>query len=173
MGVGITVEHLNAFYGKTQALFDINITVLANHATALIGPSGCGKSTFIRCLNRMHETIPEARVEGKVHIGDLSVYNGTSATQLRRRVGMVFQKPNPFPTMSIYDNVAAGLKLNGFRNRKQLDEVVHKSLHSLGAVGRSKRSSPQEIRRQPLRRPAAAPLHRPRSRRATGSSAHG
>ncbi len=130
MGVGITVEHLNAFYAKTQALFDVNIVVQANHATALIGPSGCGKSTFIRCLNRMHETIPEARVEGNVHIGDISVYNGTSATQLRRRVGMVFQKPNPFPTMSIYDNVAAGLKLNGFRNRKQLDEVVHKSLHS-------------------------------------------
>ena len=130
MGVGINVEHLNAFYGKTQALFDINIVVQANHATALIGPSGCGKSTFIRCLNRMHETIPEARVEGHVSIGDLSVYNGTSATQLRRRVGMVFQKPNPFPTMSIYDNVAAGLKLNGFRNRKQLDEVVHKSLHA-------------------------------------------
>ena len=130
MGVGITVEHLNAFYGKTQALFDINISVLANRATALIGPSGCGKSTFIRCLNRMHETIPEARVEGKVRIGDISVYNGTSATQLRRRVGMVFQKPNPFPTMSIYDNVAAGLKLNGIRNRKQLDEVVQKSLHS-------------------------------------------
>ena len=130
MGVGITVEQLNAFYGKTQALFDINIVVQANHATALIGPSGCGKSTFIRCLNRMHETIPDARVEGKVRIGDLAVYNGTSATQLRRRVGMVFQKPNPFPTMSIYDNVAAGLKLNGFRNRKQLDEIVEKSLHS-------------------------------------------
>jgi len=130
MGVGITVEHLNAFYGKTQALFDINLVVQANHATALIGPSGCGKSTFIRCLNRMHETIPEASVEGAVHIGDLSVYNGTSATQLRRRVGMVFQKANPFPTMSIYDNVAAGLKLNGFRKRKQLDEVVEKSLRS-------------------------------------------
>ena len=117
MGVGITVEHVNAFYGKTQALFDINLVFQANHATALIGPSGCGKSTFIRCLNRMHETIPEARVEGTVKIGDISVYNGTSATQLRRRVGMVFQKPNPFPTMSIYDNVASGLKLNGFRDR--------------------------------------------------------
>ncbi|MBI3645778.1 MAG: phosphate ABC transporter ATP-binding protein [Acidobacteriales bacterium] len=114
MGVGITVEGLNAFYGKTQALFDVNLRVLANHATALIGPSGCGKSTFIRCLNRMHETIPDARVEGTVRIGDLSVYNGTSATQLRRRVGMVFQKP----------------KLNGFRKRKQLDEVVERSLHS-------------------------------------------
>ena len=128
MGVGITVEHLNAFYGKTQALWDINLIVQANHATALIGPSGCGKSTFIRCLNRMHETIPEARVEGFVRIGDLSVYNGTSPTQLRRRVGMVFQKANPFPTMSIYENVAAGLKLNGFGNRKQLDEIVEKSL---------------------------------------------
>ena len=129
MGVGITVEHLNAFYGKTQALFDVNITVLANHATALIGPSGCGKSTFIRCLNRMHETIPEARVEGKVLIGDLSVYNGTSATQLRRRVGMVFQKPNPFPTMSIYDNVTVGLRLNGLRDRKLLAERAEQSLH--------------------------------------------
>ena len=131
MGVGITVERLNAFYGNTQALFDVNISVQANHATALIGPSGCGKSTFIRCLNRMHETIPEARAStARFASGDFNVYNGSSATQLRRRVGMVFQKPNPFPTMSIYDNDAAGLKLNGFRNRKKLDEVVEKSLRS-------------------------------------------
>src|SRR5215813_7947244 len=107
MGVGITVEHLNAFYGKNQSLFDINLIVEANHATALIGPSGCGKSTFVRCLNRMHETIPDARVEGKVVIGDQDVYGkGVSPTAVRRRVGMVFQKPNPFPTMTIYDNVA-------------------------------------------------------------------
>src|ERR1700681_3831222 len=133
MGVGITVEHLNAFYGKTQALFDVNITVLANHATALIGPSGCGKTTFIRCLNRLHETIPEARVEGKVSIGDLSVYNGTSATQLRRRVGMVFQKPNPFPTMSIYDNVIAGFKLNGMHHatKTKIVKTVEKALRSV------------------------------------------
>jgi phosphate transport system ATP-binding protein len=130
MGVGIQVEDLNAWYGKTQALYDINLNVSANHATALIGPSGCGKSTFIRCLNRMHETIPEAHVTGTVRIGEISAYNGTSATQLRRRVGMVFQKPNPFPTMSIYDNVASGLKLNGFRDRKQLDEIVERSLAS-------------------------------------------
>src|SRR6201998_2687453 len=128
MGVGIHVDNLNAWYGKGQALYDINLKVAANHATALIGPSGCGKSTFIRCLNRMHETIPEARVSGKVHIGEIDAYNGTSPTQLRRRVGMVFQKPNPFPTMSIYDNVASGLKLNGFSNRQQLDEVVERSL---------------------------------------------
>jgi phosphate transport system ATP-binding protein len=133
MGVGITVEGLNAFYGKTQALFDVNITVLANHATALIGPSGCGKSTFIRCLNRMHETIPEARVEGRVRIGDFSVYNGTSATQLRRRVGMVFQKPNPFPAMSIYDNVLAGLKLTGVKaGRGVRDDLVEECLVKAG-----------------------------------------
>jgi phosphate transport system ATP-binding protein len=128
MGVGIQVEHLNAWFGKTQALDDITITMPANHATAIIGPSGCGKSTFVRCLNRMHETIPQARATGLVRIGDLDVYNGTSATRIRRRIGMVFQKPNPFPTMSIYDNVAAGLKLNGFRNRQQLDEIVERSL---------------------------------------------
>jgi phosphate transport system ATP-binding protein len=130
MGVGIKVEHVNAWYGKSQALHDINLNIEANHATALIGPSGCGKSTFIRCLNRMHETTPEARVEGRVKIGDLDAYNGTSPTQLRRRIGMVFQKPNPFPTMSIYDNVAAGLKLNGYRDKKNLDEIVEKSLQS-------------------------------------------
>src|SRR5580692_7560302 len=130
MGVGIQVEKLNAWYGKGQALYDINLKVAANHATALIGPSGCGKSTFIRCLNRMHETTPDARVEGRVRIGDLDAYNGTSPTQLRRRIGMVFQKPNPFPTMSIYDNVAAGLKLNGYRDRKQLDDIVETSLKS-------------------------------------------
>jgi phosphate transport system ATP-binding protein len=128
MGVGIQVEHLNAWFGKTHALQDISIAMPANHATAIIGPSGCGKSTFVRCLNRMHETVPNARATGSVRIGDLDVYNGTSATRIRRRIGMVFQKPNPFPTMSIYDNVAAGLKLNGFRNRWKLDEIVEQSL---------------------------------------------
>src|SRR5262250_968394 len=130
MGDGIYVKGLKAWFGDSLVLKGVDLTVAPNAVTAIIGPSGCGKSTFIRCLNRMHETIPEARVEGAVRIGDFSVYNGTSATQLRRRVGMVFQKPNPFPTMSIYENVAAGLKLNGFRGRKQLDEVVQKSLDS-------------------------------------------
>jgi phosphate transport system ATP-binding protein len=128
MGVRIEVDQLNAWYGKTQALHDVSLNAEANHATALIGPSGCGKSTFIRCLNRMHETLPETRVTGSVRIGELSAYNGTSPTELRRRVGMVFQKPNPFPSMSIYDNVAAGLKLNGFRDRRKLDLVVENSL---------------------------------------------
>jgi len=128
MGVGIKVDNLNAWFGKTQALHQINMDILPNHATAIIGPSGCGKSTFVRCLNRMHETVPDARVDGRVRIGDVDVYNGTTPVQIRRRIGMVFQKPNPFPTMSIYDNVAAGLKLNGFRDRKRLDEIVERSL---------------------------------------------
>ena len=128
MGVGIEVTNLNAWYGTNHTLQDINLNIPANHATALIGPSGCGKSTFVRCLNRMHETNPIARVTGTVRIGDLDIYNDAKPVQIRRRVGMVFQRPNPFPTMSIYDNVAAGLKLNGFRNRKQMNELVERSL---------------------------------------------
>jgi phosphate transport system ATP-binding protein len=131
MGVGVKVQNLNAWFGKNQALQDISFDIPANHATAIIGPSGCGKSTFVRCLNRMHETLPDTRVEGSVQIGDTEIYgNGTPAVDVRRRIGMVFQKPNPFPTMSIYDNVAAGLKLNGFRNRQALNEIVERSLRS-------------------------------------------
>ena len=130
MGVGIQVENLNAWYGTTHTLQDINLHIPANHATALIGPSGCGKSTFVRCLNRMHETNPIARATGTVKMGDLDIYKDVSPVEIRRRVGMVFQRPNPFPTMSIYDNVVSGLKLNGFRNKKVLDETVERSLKS-------------------------------------------
>jgi phosphate transport system ATP-binding protein len=128
VGVGIQVEHLNAWYGTTHTLQDINLHIPANHATALIGPSGCGKSTFVRCLNRMHETNPIARATGTVKMGDVDIYADASPVEIRRRVGMVFQRPNPFPTMSIYDNVASGLKLNGFRNKAILDETVERSL---------------------------------------------
>src|ERR1017187_5605783 len=128
MGVGIEVRGLNAWYGKNLALQSIDMSVAANHVTAVIGPSGCGKSTFVRCLNRMHETIPVARVTGKVIIGDLDIYKDIKPVEVRRRVGMVFQRPNPFPTMSIYDNVASGLKLNGYANRRVLDEIVERSL---------------------------------------------
>ncbi|MGC9291973.1 MAG: phosphate ABC transporter ATP-binding protein PstB [Acidobacteriaceae bacterium] len=128
MGVGIEVKDLNAWYGKTHTLRNISLNVPANHATALIGPSGCGKSTFVRCLNRMHETNPIARVTGTVKIGELDIYNDAPPVVIRRRIGMVFQRPNPFPTMSIYENVASGLRLNGFRNRKALDEIVERSL---------------------------------------------
>src|SRR5215831_1659419 len=129
MGVGIHVRDLNAWFGTKQALYDINLEIPPNQTTAIIGPSGCGKSTFVRCINRMHETIPDARVEGKIQVGETDVYGrGVSPVSVRRRIGMVFQKPNPFPTMSIYDNVAAGLKLNGFHKRRELDEVVERSL---------------------------------------------
>ena len=127
--VGIEVKNLNAWFGRSQVLYDIAMSIKPRQVTAIIGPSGCGKSTYVRCLNRMHETIPTARVEGLVHVGDLDVYGrATAAVDVRRRIGMVFQKPNPFPTMSIYDNVAAGLKLNGFGNRRELDEIVERSL---------------------------------------------
>jgi phosphate transport system ATP-binding protein len=128
VGVGINVEHLNAWYGTNHTLQDINLNIPANHATALIGPSGCGKSTFVRCLNRMHETNPIARATGVVKMGEVDIYKDASPVDIRRRVGMVFQRPNPFPTMSIYDNVASGLKLNGFRNKAILDETVERSL---------------------------------------------
>ncbi|HWR16012.1 MAG TPA: phosphate ABC transporter ATP-binding protein PstB [Terriglobales bacterium] len=127
MGVEIKVRDLKAWFGATEALHGINMSIGANQVTAIIGPSGCGKSTFVRCLNRMHETIPGATMKGEIMVGDTDVYN-TAAVDVRRRIGMVFQKPNPFPTMSIYDNVAAGLKLNGFRSRTRLDEIVETSL---------------------------------------------
>src|SRR6201996_5026380 len=112
VGVGIEVTNLNAWYGANHTLQDISLHIPANEATALIGPSGCGKFTFVRCLNRMHETNPIGRVPGEVKVGGQDIYSETSAVEVRRRIGMVFQRPNPFPTMSIYDNVASGLKLN-------------------------------------------------------------
>ena len=129
MSEGIHVSDLRAFFGEHEALHGIDMAIAPRAVTAIIGPSGCGKSTFVRCINRMHETVPGARVSGKIMVGGLDVYGGgTPAVEVRRRIGMVFQKPNPFPTMSIYDNVASGLKLNGFRDRKKLDEIVERSL---------------------------------------------
>lgn len=125
----IRVEHLNAWFGTNHALKDVSLGIRANEVTAIIGPSGCGKSTFIRCLNRMHELIPGTRISGKVLLDRSNVYaKGIDPTAIRRKVGMVFQKPNPFPTMSVYDNVAAGLRLNGQRNTAKLDQAVQKSL---------------------------------------------
>jgi len=127
--VGIEVTTLNAWFGTRQALRSICMQIEPNKATAIIGPSGCGKSTFVRCINRMHETSPGATAQGTIRVGELDVYGGgISAVEVRRRIGMVFQKPNPFPTMSVYDNVAAGLKLNGTRNRHLLDDMVERSL---------------------------------------------
>ncbi|WP_131740772.1 phosphate ABC transporter ATP-binding protein PstB [Actinomadura roseirufa] len=129
MAKRIEVSGLHAYYGGTHAIEDISMTIEPRSVTAFIGPSGCGKSTFLRTLNRMHEVIPGARVEGKVLLDDEDLYGSSvDPVAVRRVVGMVFQRPNPFPTMSIYDNVAAGLKLNGVRRKSQLDEVVEESL---------------------------------------------
>jgi len=121
--------NLNAWFGSKQALKDVSISLKTNAVTAIIGPSGCGKSTFIRTLNRMHELVPNAKISGQVLFDGENIYDpNVDPVMIRRRVGMVFQKPNPFPTMSIYDNVAAGLKLTGARKGKNLDEVVKRSL---------------------------------------------
>jgi phosphate transport system ATP-binding protein len=124
--LGMKIQDLSAFYGSFKAVTDVSIDVRANKVTALIGPSGCGKSTFIRCLNRMHEVIPGARAEGHVMLGDQDIYAKTSdPVVIRRRVGMVFQKPNPF-SKSIYENVAWGARINGYRG--DMDELVERSL---------------------------------------------
>jgi len=120
---------LNAWFGAKQALKNINLSIRANAVTAIIGPSGCGKSTFVRCLNRMHELVPGSSSSGQVLFDGRDIYSKeVDPVLIRRRVGMVFQKPNPFPTMSIYDNVAAGLRLTGLKRGKNLDEVVKRSL---------------------------------------------
>ncbi|HEV2449265.1 MAG TPA: phosphate ABC transporter ATP-binding protein PstB [Thermoplasmata archaeon] len=126
-GGKLRAEALSAFFGGKQVLDRISLDFPAGTVTAIIGPSGCGKSTLIRCLNRMHEVTPHATVSGRVTLDGADVY-GMPAVMVRRRIGMVFQKPNPFPTMSVYDNVAAGLKLNGERNRPRLDAAVIRSL---------------------------------------------
>jgi phosphate transport system ATP-binding protein len=120
---------LNAWFGSKQALKDINLGIKANAVTAIIGPSGCGKSTFIRALNRMHELVPDAKMSGQVLLDQEDIYGrDVDPVMIRRRVGMVFQKPNPFPTMSIYDNVIAGLKLTGKKRGTNYDAVVKQSL---------------------------------------------
>ncbi len=130
MAKRIDVSGLDVFYGDFKAVEDVSLTVQPRSVTAFIGPSGCGKSTLLRTLNRMHEVIPGARVSGKVLLDDQDLYaDDVDPVAVRRTVGMVFQRPNPFPTMSIYDNVAAGLRLNGVKKKVTLDEVVERSLH--------------------------------------------
>jgi phosphate transport system ATP-binding protein len=130
-GHAITLRKLSAFYGETHAVREVDLDYAANRVTAMIGPSGCGKSTLVRCINRMHEEIPGARATGEVRLDDLDLYDsGVDVVSVRRAIGMVFQKPNPFPTMSIFDNVAAGLRLSGTRGDTR--ERVEQSLRGAG-----------------------------------------
>lgn len=124
----ITVESLNLHYGENHALKNVNMEIADHAITAFIGPSGCGKSTFLRCLNRMNDLVDGCRVEGKVILDGEDIYDKrVDTTLLRKKVGMVFQQPNPFP-MSIYDNIAYGPRLHGIKNKKELDEIVERSL---------------------------------------------
>ncbi|MEK7818771.1 MAG: phosphate ABC transporter ATP-binding protein PstB [Bacteroidota bacterium] len=125
--IKIVAKDLSAYFGKTKAIDKISLSIPEKSVVAIIGPSGCGKSTFLRCINRMHETISNTKVEGEILLDEKNIYS-MDAVSVRKKIGMVFQKPNPFPTMSIFDNVAAGLKLNGIRNKKFISEVVEKSL---------------------------------------------
>jgi phosphate transport system ATP-binding protein len=129
MAKRIEAVGINAYYGKHKALTDVALTIEPKTVTALIGPSGCGKSTFLRTINRMHELVPGARAEGRLLLDDEDIYGATvDPTAVRRTIGMVFQRPNPFPTMSIFENVVAGLRLNGVRGKSTLQAVAERSL---------------------------------------------
>ncbi len=131
MAKRIDAKNLNIYYGKFLAVSEVNFTIQPRSVTAFIGPSGCGKSTVLRTLNRMHEVIAGARVDGDVLLDGENIYgSGVDPVNVRRTIGMVFQRPNPFPTMSIYDNVAAGLKLTGRTNKRELDGIVENALRS-------------------------------------------
>jgi phosphate transport system ATP-binding protein len=124
----IKTEHLNLWYGTKQALMDINMSILPNKITALIGPSGCGKSTLIRCFNRMNDIIPGCKINGQVFFDEKNIYgSNVDAVEVRKKIGMVFQKPNPFPK-SVYENIAYGPRVQGIKDKKTLDDIVEKSL---------------------------------------------
>ncbi len=128
MDIALKVEDMSVFYGEKATLKDITMEIPKNTVTAIIGPSGCGKSTFIRCLNRMNDLIPDFRLTGKVIYKGMNIYsNGIDIISLRRQIGMVFQKPNPFPK-SVYENIAYGLRIQGVRNKRRLDQIVEESL---------------------------------------------
>lgn len=131
MAKRIEATGVTSYYGSFKAIDGVSMTVEPKTITALIGPSGCGKSTFLRSINRMHEVLPNARIEGKLTIDDQNIYDAdVDVTAVRRLIGMVFQRPNPFPTMSIYENVVAGLKLNGVKKKSVLEEAAERSLRS-------------------------------------------
>lgn len=131
MATPMSVEHLDLFYGDFQALHDISVNMPAGKITAFIGPSGCGKSTLLRCLDRMNDRVQGCKVTGTVKLGETDVYKNIDVYELRRRVGMVFQKPNPFP-ISIYDNVAYGLRRHGRPSKSELDGIVESTLKGVG-----------------------------------------
>ncbi|HET7263425.1 MAG TPA: phosphate ABC transporter ATP-binding protein PstB [bacterium] len=135
----LVAKDLNLYFGRTHAVKNLSLSIPTNRITAIIGPSGCGKSTFLRSMNRMHEVVPGARMEGQVLLDGEDIYApSVDPVEIRRRIGMVFQRPNPFPTMSIYENAVCGLRLNGVRDRRVLDEVAERSLRHAALWGEVK-----------------------------------
>ncbi|MFX1493809.1 MAG: phosphate ABC transporter ATP-binding protein PstB [Promethearchaeota archaeon] len=134
MLIKLKIENLNVWFGKKHVLINVNLNIEKNSVTAIIGPSGCGKTTLLRSMNKMHELIPNAKVSGSITMNNYNIYGNNNnfrsidSVLVRRKIGMVFQKPNPFPTMSIFDNVIAGLKLKGIRNRNKLEGFAEKNL---------------------------------------------
>ena len=174
MSKSLDVSGLNIFYGAFKAVEDVSLTVEAKKITAFIGPSGCGKSTVLRTLNRMHELIPGARAEGKVLLDGQDIYDAAvDPVAVRRTIGMVFQRPNPFPTMSIYDNVIAGLKLGGGRRSKAADRGGRRAVPARRQPVDRGQGPTQAAGRRPVRRAAAAAVHRPGDRGRAGSPADG
>ncbi len=158
--MAFTVQHLDAWYGRKQALFDINLSIEPQTVTAMIGPSGCGKSTFVRCLNRMHEEVPDARVKGTVLVDGFDIYaRSIKPRHVREHVGMVFQQPNVLPTRSIFDNVAMGPRINGTAHGSALKELVESSLRQ-AAMWDEVKDKLDAPATESLRRTAAATLHR-------------
>ena len=167
----ITVKNLDLYYGDFKALKTVNMNIAPNEVTAFIGPSGCGKSTLLKSLNRMNDLVEGCKITGEILLDGEDIYGNIDVNQLRKRVGMVFQKPNPFP-MSVYDNIAYGPRTHGIRSKVKLDEIVEKSLR--GAAIWDEREGPAEEKRPgPLRRPAAAAVHRPGPGCGAGSAADG
>ena len=134
----LKITDLDLFYGDFQALSKVSMDISANEVMAFIGPSGCGKSTFIKTINRMNDLIPDVTIKGKVLYDGVDIYKDYDVIELRKRIGMVFQKPNPFP-MTVYDNIAYGPRIHGVRDKKKLDDIVEMSLKGRGALGRSGR----------------------------------
>ena len=168
----ISTKNLNLYYGQNHALKDISMEIPKNAITALIGPSGCGKSTFLKTINRMNDLIPNVTINGQILLDGEDVYGpNVDTTLLRKKVGMVFQQPNPFP-MSIYDNIAYGPRIHGIKNKAKLDGLVEQSLQRRGHFRRSE-GPLKKVRPGPVRRAAAAPVHCPRTGRAAGCAPDG
>lgn len=170
--INISAKDVNFYYGSFHALKNITLGIERNTVTAFIGPSGCGKSTFLRLLNRMNDLIEGTRLSGEIRIDGEDIYGrDVEVVELRKKVGMVFQKPNPFPK-TIYENVAYGLRVNGVRDRRLIDERVESSLKGARAVGRGERQT-EEIGLRAVGRATAAPLHRAGAGRAAVDPADG